>query len=106
MARVTFIEADGDETAVEARPGQSLMEAAVKSGVNGIAADCGGNAACGTCRIYPVAAWRDRLAPIRAIEQDMLEFTGDAEPGVRLACQIRVSDELDGLVVRLPASQH
>jgi 2Fe-2S ferredoxin len=49
VVRLTYIEADGAETIVEARPGQSLMEAAVKNGVRGIAADCGGNAACGTC---------------------------------------------------------
>lgn len=106
MVRITFIEADGGETTVDARPDQSVMEAAVKNGVRGIAADCGGNAACGTCRIYPVEAWSDRLGEIRDIEQAMLEFTEDPHPGVRLACQIRVREELNGLTVRLPQNQH
>jgi 2Fe-2S ferredoxin len=106
VVRLTYIEADGAETIVEARPGQSLMEAAVKNGVRGIAADCGGNAACGTCRIYPTETWRDRLGDIRRNERDMLEFTEDTAPGVRLACQIQISEDLDGLVVHLPASQH
>jgi 2Fe-2S ferredoxin len=106
MVKLTYIEADGDETVVDGLPCQSLMEAAVKNGVRGIAADCGGSAACGTCRIYPTEAWRDRLGAISKIEQDMLEFTADSEPSARLSCQIAVSEELDGLVVRLPASQH
>jgi 2Fe-2S ferredoxin len=106
LVKITYVEADGAQTVVEARPEQSLMEAAVKNGVCGIAADCGGNAACGTCRIYPAEEWRADLGEIRDIEREMLEFTEDDHPGVRLACQVQVREELDGLVVHLPQSQH
>ncbi len=106
MARITFIEADGGLTVVEARSGQTVMEAAVKNDVRGIAADCGGNCACGTCRIYPEPAWQDRLGEITKIEAEMLDFSEDPEVGVRLSCRIMVTEELDGLVVRMPETQH
>lgn len=105
MATITYIEADGERITVDAQPGQTVMEAAVKHGVRGIAAECGGNCVCGTCRIYPDPEWQSRLGEISAIEADMLEFREDPEPGVRLACRIMVSDDLDGLVVRLPENQ-
>lgn len=106
MVRLVFIEADGAVETIDVRPDQSLMEAAVKNGVRGIAGDCGGAAACGTCRIYPDPQWADRLGEMRAIERDMLDCTEDGDPGVRLACQVRVTEALDGLVVRLPENQH
>ena len=106
MVKITFVEADGEETVVDARADQTIMEAATKNGVRGIAADCGGNCACGTCRIYVDPSWRAAMGEISEIEKEMLEFSGDPEPGVRLSCRIGVIDALDGLVVRLPASQH
>lgn len=106
MTRITFIEHDGREELVEAEGGLSVMKAAANAGVAGIAADCGGNAACGTCRIYVDAEWAAQLPPIGASEREMLEFTGDETPGVRLSCQIAVTPALDGLVARLPKSQH
>lgn len=106
MVRLVFIEANGEVETIDARPDQSLMEAAVKNGVRGIAGDCGGSAACGTCRIYPKSEWPDRLGEMRAIERDMLDCTEDGDPSVRLACQVSVTAALDGLVVRLPESQH
>ena len=106
MVRLTMIAATGEETTLDAAAGQTLMEAVTRAGVEGMIGECGGNCACGTCRFHPDAAWRDRLGTISAIEQDMLEFTGDPEPGVRLACRIVVTEALDGLVARLPASQY
>ena len=106
MVKVIFVEANGTKTEVNARSGQVLMEAATKGGVAGIAADCGGNCACGTCRVYPELAWQGRLGEISAIEADMLEFSEDSQPGARLSCRIMVTEELEGLVVRLPENQH
>lgn len=106
MVKVTMISATGQPTTVEAREGQTLMEAVTRAGVDGMVGECGGNCACGTCRFYPDAAWQGRLGPMSDIERDMIEFTEDAEPGVRLACRIRVTADLDGLVARLPESQY
>jgi 2Fe-2S ferredoxin len=106
MVKITFIDADGKHNVIDARLGQTIMEAAVKNDVAGIAADCGGQCACGTCRIYPDAAWADRLGKVSGIEAEMLEFSEDSHAGVRLSCQIAVSDDLDGLTLHLPRSQH
>ncbi len=83
------------------------MDAATQNLVPGIDADCGGAAACGTCHVYVDLAWTERAGTaIPGIEQDMLALTDNAEPSSRLACQIRMTHELDGLVLRIPANQH
>ncbi len=105
MVAVTFIAVDGRETRIEATTGLSLMENAVASGIAAIEAVCGGNAYCGTCRVYVVSEWRSVTGNITEIEEPMIEASGDDDPGVRLSCQIVVTPELDGLVVRTPASQ-
>jgi 2Fe-2S ferredoxin len=106
MVKITYIEANGDTRVVDAKLGQTVMETATKNGVPGIAADCGGSCACGTCRIYPEPEWREKLPARGAMEAEMLDFSADDHPAVRLSCQIKVTEELDGMVVRLPASQH
>ena len=106
MVKITFVEDNGDTKTVDADPGLSIMKAAVNNGVAGIVAECGGNCACGTCRIYVDEAWSARLPPPEESEQEMLEFSEDAHPGVRLSCQIAVTEELEGLEVALPASQY
>ena len=82
------------------------MEAAVKNSVPGIDADCGGACACATCHVYVDAAWTDKVGERGNLEESMLGFADTAEPTSRLACQIKLTDQLDGLVVRLPKAQH
>ena len=106
MAKITYIQADGAETVVEAKAGWSVMEGAIKNRVRGIDADCGGACACATCHVYVDEAWRDKTGSPSAMEESMLDFAEGVEPNSRLSCQIRMSDALDGLVVRLPESQH
>lgn len=107
MPKITFISADGSERTVDATSGTSAMEAALQHLVPGIDGDCGGAAACGTCHVYVDPAWTDKVGPaVPGIEQDMLLCTDGAQPNSRLSCQIKVSDELDGLVLRMPAAQH
>ena len=106
MVRITFVEHGGEEVVVDAAPGMSVMKAAASAGVAGIAADCGGNCACGTCRIYVDAAWLAKLPPARDTEREMVEYSGDTKAGVRLSCQIPVSEALEGLVAHLPKDQH
>ena len=102
---VTFIEADGGEFTVACRPGMSLMEAARAADIRGILADCGGNCACGTCRVMVDEPWRGVLAPISELEEATLEMRDEPRPGERLSCQLPVKAAMDGMVVRLPARQ-
>jgi 2Fe-2S ferredoxin len=105
VAKITYIEARGAEYVVEVQAGLSVMQGAVKNGIPGIVAECGGNCACGTCRIYVDAAWRDRTGQASEIEGATMDIRDDSIPGKRLACQIEVTEELDGLIVRMPESQ-
>src|SRR6185437_628853 len=105
MARITFIQNDGTERVVEAEPGMTVMEAAVKNSIPGIAAECGGACACATCHVYVDDAWREATGQPEQMEEDMLDFAFDVRPSSRLSCQIKVSDALDGLVVRIPDKQ-
>ena len=106
MAKITYIEHDGTEHTVDAKVGNSVMEGAIKNNVPGIDADCGGACACATCHVYVDEAWRAKTGEKSAMEESMLDFAEGVEPNSRLSCQIKVSDELDGLVVRMPESQH
>jgi 2Fe-2S ferredoxin len=106
MAKITFIEHSGTAHEVEAKEGLSVMEAAVKNNVPGIDADCGGACACATCHVYVDPAWTDKTGKAEAMEESMLDFAEGVEPNSRLSCQIKITAALDGLVVRLPESQH
>ena len=106
MAKITYIEFDGTVHTVEVKTGLSVMEGAVKNNVPGIDADCGGACACATCHVYVDEVWRDKTGEASAMEESMLDFADEVQPNSRLSCQIRVTDTLDGLVVRLPEAQH
>jgi 2Fe-2S ferredoxin len=105
LARVTFIAFDGSEMLIDAASGLSLMENAIANGVEGIEAQCGGNAYCATCRVIPQGMWSERLGARGDIEEGLLSSLDVDNPEVRLSCQITVSETLDGLVVRVPESQ-
>ena len=106
MAKITYIEFDGTEHPVEVRNGLTVMEGAIKNNVPGIDADCGGACACATCHVYVDEAWREKTGGASAMEESMLDFAQNVQPNSRLSCQIKVTDALDGLVVRMPESQH
>ena len=106
MAKITYIEFDGALHEVDVRAGLSVMEGAVRNNIPGIDADCGGACACATCHVYVDEAWRDRTGEASAMEESMLDFAENVQPNSRLSCQIKVTDALDGLVVRMPESQH
>ena len=106
MAKITYIEFNGKEHIVDVKNGMSVMEGAVKNLIPGIDADCGGACACATCHVYVDKAWLDKLEPMQEMEKTMLDFAEGVEGNSRLSCQIKVSDALDGLVVRTPKSQH
>jgi 2Fe-2S ferredoxin len=105
MPKITFIQHDGAERTVEVANG-SAMQAAVSQGVPGIDGDCGGAAACATCHVYVCMEWLGQTGEPTDMETAMLEFAEEVRPNSRLACQIQLTDALDGLVLRLPAAQH
>jgi len=105
MPLIKFITHAGEEHDVHVPPGTSVMQAAVDNGVPGILADCGGACSCATCHCYVDEAWLGKTGSPDEVEEQMLDFVMDHQPNSRLSCQIVVEDELDGLVVRLPASQ-
>lgn len=105
MAKITYIEFDGREHIVDVPPGLSVMEGAKKNNIPGIDADCGGGCSCGTCHVYVDRAWLTRMGGRTAIEDATIEFAENVEPNSRLSCQMRVTDEFDGLIVRMPESQ-
>lgn len=107
MTSISFIQHDGRVDRIDdVRPGTTVMEAAVKNAVPGIDADCGGACACATCHVYVSVDWVAAVGARTDMEQAMLEFAEGVQDNSRLACQIRVTDALDGLVVHLPEHQH
>ncbi len=108
MPKVTYIEYNGREHVVEVPLGLSVMRGAVDNNIPGIDADCGGECACATCHVYVQEPWFAQLGPPQPGSQEasMLSFAAVAQPNSRLSCQIKMSEALDGLVVRLPEGQH
>ncbi len=105
MAKITFIQPDGQAQTVEAEAGLTVMEAAKLNNVAGIEAECGGACACATCHVYVDEPWREKTGKPSEMEEDMLDFAFDVREESRLSCQIRVTADIDGLVVRVPAKQ-
>ncbi len=105
MPKITYIEQNGTEHAVDAEEGVSVMEAAVKNMVPGIDADCGGACACATCHVYVDDAWAGKIGKPEAMEESMLDFAYEPKENSRLSCQLKITSELDGLIVRLPEFQ-
>ena len=106
MPKVTFIDFEENQTDVEVQVGYSLMEAAVVNDVEGIDADCGGACACATCHVYIDQDWTAIVGPAEELEAEMLDLAEEVKENSRLSCQIKITEELDGLIVRTPESQY
>jgi ferredoxin, 2Fe-2S len=106
MPKITYMQQDGSMESFDVPAGMSVMEAALECGVNGIVAECGGNAICATCHVYVDPEQLTRLPEPRIDEDAMLDNTASPrEDNSRLSCQLKVNDELDGLVVTVPEEQ-
>jgi ferredoxin, 2Fe-2S len=105
MPKLIFIEHDGTAHEVEAAPGSTVMENAIRNSINGILAECGGACACATCHVYVDDAFAEKAGRPDPMEEDMLDFAYDVRPTSRLSCQIKMSDALDGLTVHIPEKQ-
>ena len=106
MVKITYIEHGGKEHVVDVGVGLTVMEGARDNNIPGIDADCGGACACSTCHVYVDDAWVGKLPKKDAMEEDMLDFAFEPNPErSRLTCQLKVTPELDGLVVQMPEKQ-
>ena len=105
MPKITYIEHTGKSHSVEVPKELSVMEGAIQNNIPGIDADCGGSCACATCHVYVEEKWFDKLPKKEDEEQDMLDMAFEPQKFSRLACQITIADELDGLVVKMPSKQ-
>ena len=105
MPTIKITDATGETREVAAQTGLSLMEVAVDNNIAGMVAECGGACACATCHIYVPAEWQGKTGDKTDMEETMLDFAEGVEEGSRLACQIKVSDEIDGITVKLPTAQ-
>jgi len=106
MPKIIYTDASGAERKVEGKNGMTVMETAIKHNVPGIDADCGGACACATCHVYVDEAFIEKVGKPSAMEQSMLDFAENVKPNSRLSCQIKIRDDLDGLKVTTPESQH
>lgn len=106
MPKITYIDSSGNERTVEGKNGMTVMETAIKHNVPGIDADCGGACACATCHVYVDPAFMDKVGKPSAMEQSMLDFAENVRETSRLSCQIKIREDLDGLKVTTPESQH
>ena len=105
MAKITYIEHTNKEHEVEVPNNMSVMEGAIQNNIPGIEADCGGSMACATCHVYVDEKWFGKLSKKESAEEDMLDMAYEPNKFSRLTCQITVTDELDGLVVKMPSKQ-
>lgn len=105
MPNVTFVLPNGERTTVRAEAGFTVMGVALRQGIDGIEAECGGCLSCATCHVVVDEAWSDKLRPIDEIEDEMLEMVPDRQPASRLSCQIKLTDALDGITVHVPEAQ-
>ena len=105
MPKITYIEHNGKSHKIEVPNGFSVMEGAIQNNIPGIDADCGGSCACATCHVYVDEKWFDKLLKKETAEEDMLDMAYEPKKFSRLTCQITVTDDLDGLVVKMPSKQ-
>ena len=106
MPQVKFIEFNGTEHVVEATNGDSIMATAISNLVPGIDADCGGECSCATCHVLINTNWRAKLDTCSDQEESMLDLNPDRTEESRLSCQIKMNDDLDGIVINLPEFQY
>ncbi|MFA7555875.1 MAG: 2Fe-2S iron-sulfur cluster-binding protein [Spongiibacteraceae bacterium] len=104
--KVTYVSAGGDETVIDLKGGVSIQEGAIQNCIDGIDADCGGGMSCATCHVFIDPNWVEKVGPPTQLEADMLSAVPGSTEASRLSCQIRMSPELDGLVVHMPEEQH
>ncbi len=105
MPKITYIEHNGKSHTIDVANGLSVMEGAVQNNIPGIDADCGGSMACATCHVYVKEEWFDKLPKKEDGEEDMIDMAHEPKKYSRLSCKLTISDDLEGLTVKLPEKQ-
>ena len=105
MPTITIISHEGEECFLEVDSGETIMSAAIDNGINAILAECGGACVCATCHCYIEFPWSDKLNPVSNAESELLDCVVERKDSSRLACQVKITEEYNGLVVKLPVSQ-
>jgi 2Fe-2S ferredoxin len=106
MPKVIYVSHNGQSREVDVPVGMTVMNAALKNGIDGIIAECGGVCMCSTCHVYVDEKFFSKLPPAQDTEEAVLDISAEErKPTSRLSCQIKVTDDLDGLIVRLPEKQ-
>ena len=105
MTKISIVAFDGTRFDVDAENGSTVMENAIRNSVPGIEAECGGACACATCHVYVDQSFMDKVGEQQEMEKSMLDFAENVQENSRLSCQIPVTDDLDGLTVKLPRTQ-
>lgn len=105
MAKITFIEPDGTRVSVDAQPAERILDLARNNDIKGIVGECGGELACATCHVRVDAGSFAKLDPAGEVELELLDCAFDRQQNSRLACQMTMSAELDGMVLELPSRQ-
>ena len=105
MPKIIYNDFSGNQKEIEVPNGLSVMEGAVQNNIPGIDADCGGAMACATCHVYVKEEWFNKLPKKEDGEEDMIDMAHAPNKFSRLSCQLTVSEELEGLVVKLPEKQ-
>ena len=106
MPKITFIDFEGTERVVDGNVGDSVMEAATSNDLPGIDADCGGACACATCHVYIGKDWVEMIGKPEDLEAEMLDVVDEIKDSSRLSCQIKITEEMEGLVIHTPESQY
>ena len=106
MAKITYITHDNKTHTIDVQNGLTVMEGAVQNDIPGIDADCGGGCACATCMVFIGDEWKDKIESMTDEEESMIDFHEYKEDNSRLGCQVSVTDEFDGMKVKMPPSQH
>ena len=105
MPKIVYNDFSGNQKKIEVPNGLSVMEGAVQNNIPGIDADCGGSMACATCHVYVKEEWFDKLPKKEDGEEDMIDMAHEPKKYSRLSCQLTISDDLEGLTVKLPEKQ-
>ena len=106
MPIINYVLHDGTQHAIDAPIGDSVMLVALRNDFEGILAECGGACSCATCHVHVAAEWVDKLPPMDDLEQEMLDFAENVNDMSRLSCQLKITQEMDGLIVNVPESQY
>ncbi|MBX2867983.1 MAG: 2Fe-2S iron-sulfur cluster binding domain-containing protein [Acidiferrobacterales bacterium] len=106
MPTIHYVLHDGTRHSIDAPIGDSVMLVALRNDFEGILAECGGACSCATCHVHIDPEWVNKLPEMDDLEQEMLDFAENVDDTSRLSCQLKITDEMDGLIVNVPESQY